>query len=536
MSGLRQSSVSDFTGGLNLRTDAFQLGKNESPSLLNVDVDPRGGMTVRGGMTKFNTAAIGAIANGSAVAKNVVYWEGSTPRVVVGINNGIYYSSGSAFSSFAITTDAPDGPSFASWTASSVNSLYVAIGSLESKKIVGTTVTALTDPTGSYNEDFASPTTGEMPRAKFCAIYANMLWCANTTETATSMPNRLRFSHPLNIESWRALDFIDIPDGGDGITAMCVFNGSLIIFKKHSIWSITGDTAETFILTNLTNMIGAVNSLSVAVTESAIYFFSWSQGLYKFNGQTFEDIFGSIRPILQDKTVNELAQSAIRVTVLNGRIWVGLPRNNDTTITENYIYDESIGNGAWTRYQTSDGRGVGSGCQFVSSSGQTFLFAAHASNAYVLKVDQLAVTQDDVGAGLSNFDSHYTTKWYDADNISAKKMWRRPDLIMKRVAVDSSTLIEVYHDWTEGLIKRTFTIEVVGIGDTLMWRTVGVEPDAYDGWNEADWGASPDGSIFVQGKNLGLSRSLQMVFRGVEGKPWGLNSITYKFNPRKVRA
>jgi len=536
MSRLLQNSVSDFTGGLNLRTDAFQLGKNESPDLLNVDVDPRGGLTVRGGMTKFNTAAIGGITDGSAVTKNVFYWEGTTPRVVVGINNGIYHSSGGAFSSFAVTTDAPDGPSFASWTAANVNSLYVAIGSLESKRIIGTTVHPMADPTGSYNEDFALPTGGEMPRAKFCAIYASMLWCGNTTEIATQMPNRLRFSHPLNVESWRELDFIDIPDGGDGITAMCVFNGALLVFKRNSVWSITGDTAETFIVTNLTNMIGATNSLAVAVTEGAVYFFSWSHGLYKFDGQTFQDIFANIRPILQDRTVNEVAQSAIRVTVLDGRIWLGLPKNNDTTITENYIYDESINNGAWTRYQTSDSRGVGAGCQFISSSGQTFLFAAHAANAYILKCDQLNVTQDDVGAGLSNFASYYTTKWYDADNISAKKMWRRPDLIMKRVAVDSSTLVEVYHNWTEGLIKRSFTIEVVGIGDSLMWRTVGVEPDAYDGWNEADWGESPDGSIFVQGKNLGLSRSLQIVFRGVDGKPWGLNSITYKFNPRKVRA
>lgn len=536
MSRLLQNSVSDFTGGLNLRTDAFQLGKNESPNLLNVDVDPRGGLTMRGGMTKFNTSAIGSIVDGSAVTKNVIYWEGATPRVVVGMNNGIYHSSGGAFGSFAITTDAPDGPSFASWTAGNVSSLYVAIGSLESKRIIGTTVHPMADPTGSYNEDFALPTGGEMPRAKFCALYANMLWCGNTTEIATAMPNRVRFSHPLNIESWRALDFIDIPDGGDGITAMCVFNGALLVFKKHSIWSITGDTPETFILTNLTNMIGAVNSLAVAVTESAVYFFSWSQGLYKFDGQTFQDIFTNIRPILQDGTVNEIAQDAIRVTVIDGRIWVGLPRNNDTTITENYIYDESIGNGAWTRYETSDGRGVGSGCQFVSSSGQTFLFAAHASNAYILKVDQVAITQDDVGNGLSNFDSFYTTKWYDADNVSAKKMWRRPDLIVKRAAVDSSILVEIYHDWTEGLIKRTFTIEVVGEGDSLMWRTVGVEPDAYDGWNQADWGENSSGSIFVQGKNLGLSRSLQMVFRGVAGKPWGLNSLTYKFNPRKVRA
>ena len=33
----------DFTGGLNLRADQFQLSKNESPDMLNVEIDPRGG-------------------------------------------------------------------------------------------------------------------------------------------------------------------------------------------------------------------------------------------------------------------------------------------------------------------------------------------------------------------------------------------------------------------------------------------------------------------------------------------------------------
>ena len=33
-----------FTGGLNLRSDQFNLNDNESPDLLNVIVDPRGGI------------------------------------------------------------------------------------------------------------------------------------------------------------------------------------------------------------------------------------------------------------------------------------------------------------------------------------------------------------------------------------------------------------------------------------------------------------------------------------------------------------
>jgi hypothetical protein len=41
-----------FTGGLNLRSDQFNLAENESPDLLNVLVDPRGGIRQRDGVDR----------------------------------------------------------------------------------------------------------------------------------------------------------------------------------------------------------------------------------------------------------------------------------------------------------------------------------------------------------------------------------------------------------------------------------------------------------------------------------------------------
>ena len=35
----------DFTGGVNLRPETFQLLDNELPELFNMEVDPRGGST-----------------------------------------------------------------------------------------------------------------------------------------------------------------------------------------------------------------------------------------------------------------------------------------------------------------------------------------------------------------------------------------------------------------------------------------------------------------------------------------------------------
>ena len=47
-----------FTGGLNLRSDQFNLAENESPDLLNVVVDPRGGIRQRDGVDRLNTLSL----------------------------------------------------------------------------------------------------------------------------------------------------------------------------------------------------------------------------------------------------------------------------------------------------------------------------------------------------------------------------------------------------------------------------------------------------------------------------------------------
>ena len=48
----------DFTGGLNLRADQFQLSNNESPDMMNVEIDPRGGLFSRGAFREINDTAV----------------------------------------------------------------------------------------------------------------------------------------------------------------------------------------------------------------------------------------------------------------------------------------------------------------------------------------------------------------------------------------------------------------------------------------------------------------------------------------------
>lgn len=47
---IKMDTRKDFRGGMNLRADAFELAGNESPDLVNVDIDPRGGVEQRQGI------------------------------------------------------------------------------------------------------------------------------------------------------------------------------------------------------------------------------------------------------------------------------------------------------------------------------------------------------------------------------------------------------------------------------------------------------------------------------------------------------
>jgi hypothetical protein len=62
-SSIQFSEQRDFTGGLNFRADQFQLAPNESPFILNMEVDPRGGVFSRAGYMNFNTSGISGTWN-----------------------------------------------------------------------------------------------------------------------------------------------------------------------------------------------------------------------------------------------------------------------------------------------------------------------------------------------------------------------------------------------------------------------------------------------------------------------------------------
>ena len=542
--------INDFTGGLNLRADAFQLADNESPDMQNVDVDPRGGFSSRGGMVDYGTSAIGGVSAGAFQPYRLFPWDGAYKHLMIAANDKVFWTANGTISSSIADTDNPFGASFAPWAVGASSFVYIACGHGEqAAKWSGTAATLLTSSgTGQWQDSYASPTGTHMPRANLAATHIDRLWVADTFENATAYPNRIRWSHPAAAESWRESDYIDVVGGGSAITALVPFGDQLLIFKKRAVFALLGYDEETFQLVPLSTEIGAQNPQCVAKSEQGVFFFSWPDGLFVFNGTGFTDLFVPLRPLLQTGEITETATDGVFVSWIDRRVFLSMPigvdpveeetydqstvtydsatvrygdRTRAQSATTSFVWDSTIREGgAWTRYVTGDGFGLTHGVDFVQSDGQRVPVALHPYQPALLKIDQESLHVDTIRGTDYVFDSYYVTKWQDAQNSSARKFWRRPEMVVRQLGHNTTIDVDVYHDWNRSDEDRSFSV-------TLDARNI---QGGYNSW------VAPDlGSDLAKGNNLGLANSVQLKISSSSAEPWGINSISFKYNPRRVR-
>jgi hypothetical protein len=526
---LRQDN---FTGGLNLRADQFQLADNESPRMLNVEIDPRGGVFSRGAMRRINTAGVSS----HWFPESLFPFYGDTHFVMLttghdsGTNGDVFYSTGGNFSQLSVPISNEHGASFAPWGST----LYMATGvGTVSYKWDGTTKTALTASGPTWQNSYQSPVGGYFPKANHATTHAGKVFVANTVENGVAQPDRIRWSHPNSPENWAEQDYIDIKDGATGITALAVFSGHLLVFKHNAVFAVFGYDSDTFQVVELSRTVGAGTSHSVCATERGVYFFSYPDGLMYYNGTSIVDIFEPIRPAITNGHINPSSIDEVYVNYINRRIWVSVPYSETSTYsypTTTFVLDPSVSrNGAWLQFSTADSRGIAGGCTFISEDGTIRNLGVHATSPQVLQVDMYSTAYDNITGTDYQFPSKYRTRWLDAGSYSQQKMFRRPDVIVKQQTTDSSISIKAYGDYEEadnGEIKR-YDIAIPGSAGGMIWGT--------SSWGSV-WGAANTGSQIIAGRSIGLARSIQLEFVGPTGKPWGINSYSLKYNPRKVKA
>ena len=107
-------------------------------------------------------------------------------------------------------------------------------------------------------------------------------------------------------------------------------------------------------------------------------------------------------------------------------------------------------------------------------------------------------------------------------------MFRRPDIVFKQVDSQRIVGVKVFHNYEEasGSERKQFEMSLLGQGSGAVWGT--------DLFGTGLWGLEAEGVTIRSGRNLGLARSVQLLLTGPVSGNWGFDSITYKYNNRKV--
>lgn len=521
-----------------MRSDQFQLAENESPKMLNVEIDPRGGVFSRGGMERINTTAVPAV---TWDPQRLTAFYGDTHYVMLTNGNKLYKSTGANFTTLQwnnagvptdITSSSPHGEGLAVWG----KTLYISTGSAgtaggfrwNTTNTYATPLTAsgvLPQAWQAYNDTPA----GKIPQAEHLCVHANKMFAAHTFEDGVEHPNRIRWSHEFIPDNWLFADYIDINAGGNGIQGMIVANGQLIIFKPNATFLLYGYDKTDFRVIELSSSLGCQNQHAMCSTDTGVYFYSVGRGLFFSDGNSIVDVSKNIKPIIDLGYVSSSSDEGISVSWVNGRVWLSLPYATSGTIpiepTINMVFDPTLG--AYTMFQTADGYGVIGGCDFRNSSNTQYRLMIHPTQPRVLDVDKYDDSSDNIAGTPAGFTSYYRTKWFDGGSYMQKKMFRRPEIVMKEAEVPQSVNVRVYHDFDEAdaNYKREFNIVQSGAATSVWGSSL---------WGSSFWSSGTASSLIKVGKNLGLAKTVQLQFNGQPSQAWGVNSIGYKFNSRRV--
>jgi hypothetical protein len=538
MAGLNITEISDFTGGLNFRADQFQLSSFESPDMLNVEIDPRGGVFSRGGMVRLNTTEVA----GTWEPHRLFAYQASTPYVLLANGSKVLKSTGGNFTTLQwnnagtptdVVSDSAYGACIVQWG----DVVYVAAGAETSNggfywKYSDTYATPLTASGDSPNAWQATADgSRKMPSAEHLIVHANKLFAAHTHEAGTEYPNRVRWSLENVPENWDQDDYIDIEGGGVGVRGMAVVGGQLVVFKQNSIYVVFGYSSANFQVVELTTQVGVFSHDQIAQTEDGVYFYSHNNGLYYYNGSSLQYLFDNLKPALDLNYINPSVHQKLSVSYVGRRIWISAPFSRESSVTEptvNFVLDPSIRGGVYTQFQTADGYGLVGGCNWTDSTDNDYRLMCHPTEGYVLKVDLYAETQDNITGTPAAFSSYYKTRWFDGGTYMQKKMFRRPDFVIKEAATSQAITVKVYRDFVEGVNNESkiFDISQSVIATGLVWGT--------GNWGES-WSRGAASSTIRAGRNLGLARAIQLEFIGPPSQSWGVNSIGYKYQARRVK-
>lgn len=565
--------VRDFTGGVNYRADQFQLAKNESPFILNMEVDPRGGVFTRAGYKKKHTNAV--VTPGTTwLPKGLYNYEyPSSPQIMLTtgytstgpVDGKVFYSSGTNFLALNSAVSTPvavkstNGASFAQWE----DTLYITLGRNQTqmaKWTVGDTYTTALAASGPTWQPYDTGGSGYMPRAELCISHANKLFVANTYEDGTAYPNRIRWSHENLPEAWYQQDYIDIIAGGEGIRGIQVLDGQLVIFKPKAVYLLMGYDADSFQLVELTTVVGIDYPQQAVAGSGGVYFFDYPLGLFFIDRNGIRNLFDRLKPIIDTDRVNSSILSTVTCSFMNDRLWLSMPfdifdtGSNPNYVNCNFVFDPSIGpQGAFTLFQSAtydndtdtdiDGWGLVSGIDWKDSTDTAWHLAIMPDTdfPFVMYVDEYDNVNDDLASGDNDGDiaTYYRTSWFYDDRYVQDKTFVKSLYVVKEVESETQIRVDVYHDFNTLDTVTSSTLALIPTSTGGLYGTATYSTDGSGGV----YGTQALRQGIQVGGRLKTAKAVQLEFIGptgdltnTTGRAWGLNSIAFKYKRRKIRS
>jgi len=339
MSPLRLQLVerTNFSGGLNLLSDAFHVGDNETADCLNVTFDIRGAVKKRDGCRVFCVTAKALDFLLPFTTPN-----GTTRMIAVpSTNNAITQINTSGVES-AISGATAQTAGQLHEGAVMKGAAYIINGTDQTAKWDGTTFTRMGTTLDA---------TGNMPKAKYITVHKNRIFLGNTDAGANQ--SRIRYSgsdaSPTDVEYYKSTSFIDVqPDDGDVIQQIVPYLDSLVILKTGSVWTLRGNTPRDFQLVLGNPSLGCVAPRSVAVWDKGVIFLS-NRGVFSFDGGKVSRLSEKIDPALNALSASTLAKSNGVIFQQKYYLWVnelGTDAYPDTA----YVFD--FVTLTWTKFRS----------------------------------------------------------------------------------------------------------------------------------------------------------------------------------------
>ena len=440
---LQQIQISDFLGGLNLRSSEVELATNETPDCMNITLDERGGVVKRLGLERFgNALSTGATA---------LYYSGAL--------DDFFIQDGSALKktdNFTSLTTVNTFTTSARCAMVDFNGLLVVVHPV--------------DGVYTYN---GSAFTNRSTTVKGDAIasWQNKVWVGGDT----SKKARVWWSNAGDATTWTYTagppevgDFIDLREVDDQIITGLgigqdmdvVGRPGLLVTKEHSFYRINNSTTGAY--TTLGTEAGASSHLAIASIGGLTATLN-RHGIWVTNG-TGAPLLASSRltPLFTAAQLSLADMTKCSAGTIGDRIIFSIPRTGssrpDLTLEyhprDGWIVPHSFGLNAYTVFTKADDILVGAG-------------TLNGSNFYAFKVFKSGA---DDGQAI---ESRYQTRWYEFAGENRA--------MLRRLMISGRGSFDMY-------VRKDFS---VGVGDLfqVLSQSSDAEWNAFN-WNDANWGPS----------------------------------------------